>query len=217
MPIKSRWTIDVPDCSLPSYLLGSPTGPLDDLKPQFLDAANPARSLTLASYRLWCQRFAAGLCREGLASGERVLVMSANDLMYPVVFLGIIMAGGVFTGSNPNVVAQELAHQLRDSDATFLICNEVVLDTGVQAAEAIGMSKDKIFIFNSDVFDGKSIIKKEYRHWSELILSEKEGNDFIWDNLTAPEACHKTLALNYSSGTTGLPKGVEITHKNYGK
>lgn len=98
MPLKSKWSVDLPEVSLSTYLFGSPTATLSD-KPLLLEASTPdTQYLTAASLRLWCQRFAAGLRREGLQRGDRVLLFSSNTLFFPVVVIGTIMAGGVFTG-----------------------------------------------------------------------------------------------------------------------
>lgn len=125
------------------------------------------------------------------------------------------MAGGIFTGANPTYVARELAYQLQDSGAIYLLCAEDSIDTGIEAAKLAGLSKDKVFVFNNAIYDGKGQAVKGYRYWGELVASVEEGTGFAWDELNTPEKSNTTLALNYSSGTTGRPKGVEISHKNY--
>jgi 4-coumarate--CoA ligase len=129
--------------------------------------------------------------------------------------MGVIMAGGVFSGANPTYVARELAFQLQDSGATYLICTEGSLNTGIEAAQAAGLSRDRVFVFNNAIFDGQGESKQGCPYWGELVASVDEGSQFVWDDLSTPEKANRTLALNYSSGTTGRPKGVEITHKNY--
>ncbi|KAK2748046.1 hypothetical protein FQN55_004595 [Onygenales sp. PD_40] len=216
MPLKSRWSIPIPDASLPTVIFKSPIAPLSKTRRCFSDASHPdTRFFSRHDYRLWCQRFAAGLRKSGLKTGDRVLLFSSNDLFFPVAFMGIIMAGGVFTGANPTYTPRELAYQLKDSGATYLLCAEGSLDTGITAAESIGMSKDKIFVFNGALFEGKGQAVKGCRHWVELMASAAEGSNFAWDPLTGPGESGRTLALNYSSGTTGVPKGVQITHRNY--
>jgi long-subunit acyl-CoA synthetase (AMP-forming) len=98
MPLKSRWQTTLPEVVLPTYLFGSPTSKLSDT-PLLLEAKNPDTQYhSAASLRLWCQRFAAGLQARGLQKGDRVLLFSGNTLFFPVVVIGTIMAGGVFTG-----------------------------------------------------------------------------------------------------------------------
>ncbi|KAF7597599.1 hypothetical protein BBP40_000077 [Aspergillus hancockii] len=216
MPFRSRWQVDVPNTHLASLLFTSPTHPLSKTHRCFSEAARPdTHYFTTHDFRLWSQRFAAGLCKAGLQPGDRVLLFSGNDLFFPVVLMGVIMAGGVFSGANPTYVARELAFQLQDSGATYLICAEGSLDTGIEAAQVAGWNRDRVFVFNNAIFDGQGGSKQGCPYWGELVASVDEGSQFAWDNLSTPERANRTLALNYSSGTTGRPKGVEITHKNY--
>lgn len=216
MPFKSRWEVDIPNAHLSSFLFGTPTDPLSRSHRIFSEAArSDSHYFTTFDYRLWCQRFAAGLRKSGLKTGDRVLLFSGNDLFFPVVFMGVIMAGGIFTGANPTYVSRELAFQLQDSGATYLICADASLDTGIEAAKLAGMGLDRVFVFNNAVFDGQGQGRKGCRYWGDLIVPIQEGAGFAWDELNTPELANRTLALNYSSGTTGRPKGVEISHKNY--
>ncbi|KAL4999116.1 hypothetical protein BDV10DRAFT_200777 [Aspergillus recurvatus] len=216
MPFKSRWQIDIPNTHLASLLLTSPTHPLSKTHRCFSEAARAdSHYLTTHDFRIWSQRFAAGLRKSGLQKGDRVLLFSGNDIFFPVAFMGIIMAGGIFSGANPTYVARELAYQLQDSGAIYLLCAEESLDTGIEAAGIAGLGRDKVFVFNSAIYDGKGEGRKGCRYWGELVASVEEGTGFAWEELNTPEKADTTLALNYSSGTTGRPKGVEISHKNY--
>jgi 4-coumarate--CoA ligase len=216
MPYKSRWTIDVPDIHLASLLLQSPTASLSQSHKSYIEAARPdTHYLTTHDFRLWSQRFAAGLRKSGLQPGDRVLLFSGNDLFFPVVFMGVIMAGGIFTGANPTFVARELAYQLQDSGATYLICATENLETGIEAAKQSNFPQDRVFAYDTSLYDGTSNAQKGCRYWGDLVASKEEGAAFAWEELSTPTLSRRTLALNYSSGTTGRPKGVEISHKNY--
>ncbi|KAF2278726.1 4-coumarate-CoA ligase-like protein [Westerdykella ornata] len=221
MPIQSRWQIPIPRVSLPTFLFGSPTAPLSD-KPAFISTRNPeTHNLSLRDYRLYAQRLASGLLRSGLEPGDRVLLFSGNTLFFPVMVLGVIMAGGIFTGANPTYVVRELAYQLRDSGARYLVCAEGSLDTGLAAAKEAGLGADRIFIFDDGAatFEGRRVEREtpegKIRHWTALLDSPEEGRAYSWLELSTDEELDRVVALNYSSGTTGVAKGVMITHKNY--
>ncbi|RDW77504.1 hypothetical protein BP6252_05557 [Coleophoma cylindrospora] len=213
MPISSRWTIPLQVCSIPTYLFGPPGATVPD-KPAFYDADRPdTHFLTIASFRTWSQRFAAGLQKAGLKPGDRVLLFSGNNLFYPVAFMGVLMAGGIFTGANPGFVVRELAYQLKDADAKFLICADASLEIGIEAATSVGMGKDRVFLFDDKLFEGTGESRLDIQNWKNLVESEKMGKSFRW--FEPRDSKNSTCCLNYSSGTTGVPKGVEITHFNY--
>ncbi|OGE47291.1 hypothetical protein PENARI_c051G01122 [Penicillium arizonense] len=129
------------------------------------------------------------------------------------------MAGGIFTGCNPAYSSHELAHQMRDCDPKFILSQGgSTLQTCLEAARMVGSGHEKrTFVFDDRVFDSvEQPDEQGCPYWSKLMLFDTEAERFAWDSLTGPDEARKTtLALNYSSGTTGLSKGVEITHGNY--
>ncbi|RPB11486.1 acetyl-CoA synthetase-like protein [Morchella conica CCBAS932] len=222
MPVKSRWQCAIPQCSFPTYVFTSPTHPLPKA-PLYIDALSPTNHyLTTHSYRSTVVRIASGLISCGLFPGDRVLLYSGNNIYFPTVFTGIIAAGGIFTGANPTFTARELAYQLKDSEAEFLLVNVGSIDVGIEAAKMVGLDPEKVFVFDDGLYvdDEGGIVKwttrervKGVRHWSDIVMA---GNDkFAWEELSTEEEVNRTAAINYSSGTTGVPKGVEITHRNF--
>ncbi|KAL2858625.1 hypothetical protein BJY01DRAFT_230772 [Aspergillus pseudoustus] len=227
MPFQSRWQVSVPDAHLATLLFQSSDHPLSKTKRSFIDVDHPdTHFLTAHEFRLWSQRFAAGLRGFGVKPGDRILLFSGNSIFFPAVYMGIIMAGGIFTSANPALVPRELVYQLRDSGATLMVCAEANLKTALAAADQSGLSRDRVFALNLRIFEKEKGIKSGpsqaavdlgalgCRDWSELLASEGDGSQFRWDELNTPELSARTLALNYSSGTTGVPKGVEVSHKN---
>ncbi|KAK2786945.1 hypothetical protein FQN53_005891 [Emmonsiellopsis sp. PD_33] len=217
MPYKSRWSIPIPQQSIPTWVFESPTSPLDSTKPLLIDAARPdTHYLTLAGFRLWAQRLAVGLKAAGLQQGDRVLLFSSNNIFFPVVFMGVIMAGGIFTAANPTLIRRELAYQLKDSGASFMLCNEDQMATGVEAAVDAGLPLSRAFAFDDHILDNSGKPLAGCRNWRNLIADEAAGRQYEWTSLTGTGEADSVIAvLNYSSGTTGVPKGVEVTHWNY--
>lgn len=214
MPIRSRWNVDIPGGGLPRWTFGSSFDPLPD-KPQFIDPERPdTHFLTQSQFRLWSKRFAIGLIEAGLQPGDRVLLFSGNKLFTPVVFMGTLMAGGVFTGANPGFVARELAYQLKDTGATFLISADTSMEIALAGAAEAGLSKDKVYSFDATALDptpGEAPLGS--KHWTQLLASSERAEK--WDWYEHPDPKTATCCLNYSSGTTGVPKGVEISHHSY--
>jgi len=203
MPIHSRWQVPIDNCSFQEYLFGKPHSPVLQ-KVAFYDADRPdTHFLTIEAFRLWSQRLAAGLKKAGLQPGDRVLLFSGNNLFFPTAFLGVLMAGGIFTGANPGFVARELAYQLKDADAKFLFCADSALELGIEAAGSIGMGKDRIFAFDDKLLEGTGQSRLGVRNWSELFELEAVGKSFTWYEPADPKDA--ICCLNYSSGTTGVP------------
>jgi 4-coumarate--CoA ligase len=148
MPRRSRWSVNIPKTSIPTYVFGSQTAEVpDDLA--FADADCPdTLFFTVSSYREWSKRFAAGLIAAGLQPRGRVVISSVNSVFYPIVHMGVLMADGVYSSANAQFVARELGQQLSDSEATFMLVSEANLQTGLKAASMAGMSRERIYIFN---------------------------------------------------------------------
>ena len=204
MPHKSRWTVAVPEESLPTYMFRSPDGALPDGL-AYADADEPASLfLTWGDFRLWSQRFAAGLVVAGLQPGDRVVVSVSNDVLFPVLMTGVIMVGGIFSPANPRFVTRELVHQLRVAEPIFLFVTDGTLTTGIEAAEAVGMGRDRVFLFDNAPLRrtgaGDDPEALGVRHWKHLLVSEEEGRKYHWEELSPEASKARGGVIAFSSG-----------------
>ena len=124
-----------------------------------------------------------------------------------MIFLAIVGAGGVFTGTNPSYTQFELSHHIKTAKAKFLISEPEILNNLLSAAEDNKVPRSNIWIFNTQ---GQSL-PDGFRSWREL-LTHGEAD---WVRFNDLETCKTTTAARlFSSGTTGLPKAAEISHRN---
>ena len=215
MPIQSRKIASIPEVSVPSWVFGSPTEPLSDT-PIIFDAQFPqVYSLSLSSYRSWSQRFAAGLRNHGFNIGDTLLLVSGNTLAYPVALMGTLMAGGVISGANPLLNSPSLINQVKQLTPHLILSSREGLDNVRHAATAAGINQDRIYQFDhdcifTDVSKRPSTPAQDSQHWRHLI--DLAGDAFDW---TLFASSSQLAAINYTSGSTGLPKGVMVTHRNF--
>jgi acyl-CoA synthetase (AMP-forming)/AMP-acid ligase II len=178
-----------------------------------VDADDSNNTLTIWEFELYSKRLAAGLRRLGVKPGDRVLVFSENGIFVPCLFFGIIMAGAIYTGATSSSTALELSYQLKDSGAKVLIISTNLIEPAVESARIVGLEKSHIFHQNARNSHGNNPSHDGVRSWTELLSHTHEAESFQWFEPPNPETA--ICCLNYSSGTTGRPKGVKVTHFAY--
>lgn len=141
-------------------------------------------------------RLAGGLAAQGIGPGDVVAILAPNMPDYVVAFHGPLMAGATVTTINPTYTAPEVRHQLADSGARLLITVPAFLDTARAACE--GTSVTGIAVM------GDAPGATPLTDWMGPALAAQVPVDV---------ETHVAV-LPYSSGTTGLPKGVMLTHRN---
>ncbi|KAK8229260.1 4-coumarate-CoA ligase [Phyllosticta capitalensis] len=208
MPVKSQFTIDIPSCNVLSYIFPPDETPSN--QPLWIDADDTSKSLSPAQLLQWVKRIGLGLDRLGVQRGDVVLTFSPNHIFMSAVWCGVVGSGRVFSGCNPGYGVAELVYQIQNTEAKVILVEPTLLETLLQAAEKIGFPSSRILLF-SDVSCPK---RKGIADWQSILPSEDEAKFWNWPNLDGDAARTTLASLNYSSGTTGLPKGVMISHYN---
>jgi acyl-CoA synthetase (AMP-forming)/AMP-acid ligase II len=186
--------VEIPDLDLTSFVLEHADERAD--KPALIDGPS-GRTYTYGALRKGIRALAAGLAERGFGKGDVFAVYSPNLPEYAIALHGVASAGGKCTTMNPLYTANEVAHQLEDSGARYLITVGPMLEAAREAADKAGI--EELFVFGDD--DGAT-------PFSELLGDPDSAPDVQID----PDA--DLAVLPYSSGTTGLPKGVMLSHRN---
>ncbi len=137
-------------------------------------------------------RVAGLLAREGVAPGDSVGLMLPNVPEFPVVYYGILRAGAVVVPMNPLLKAREVSYYLSDSGARVLFAWPAAAEEAHRGAAG---SSAAVVVTNPESF---ATVLGEFE--PEPAVVDRQGSD--------------TAVLLYTSGTTGQPKGAELTHAN---
>ena len=182
--------------------------------------------ITYKQLREQAERFAGGLRRIGVKTGHRVALMMPNMPQTVVAFWGIIKAGGVVVMTNPLYMEKEIMANMQDSGAEHMVLLDLLwprvsalrdrlplknfIVTG--AADALSFPLNWLYRLKKSrsvkepvPYDGKNI-----HEWKHFFKGAERYSAPIADPLNDP------IMLQYTGGTTGLPKGVTLTHSNVG-
>jgi acyl-CoA synthetase (AMP-forming)/AMP-acid ligase II len=186
--------VTIPEVPLTQFVLEHASEVRD--KPALIEGPT-GRQITYAQFVDSVRRVAAGLSQRGFKKGDVFGILSPNIPEYGIAFHAVASLGGISTTINPLYTAEEVAFQLKDSGAKYLATIPEFLEKASEAANEANIGE--LFVFG----EGKGATP-----FSSLLESEGEPPHV---QINPRE---DLVALPYSSGTTGLPKGVMLTHHN---
>ena len=183
----------IPEVPLPDYLFEHAARWPD--KAALVDGPSD-RTITYAQLTAAVNGVAAGLTARGFKKGDVFAIYSPNIPEYAVAFFGVARAGGVSTTINPLYTASELRRQLSDAGARYLVTIPPLFERARESVE--GTSVEEVFVFGEA--EGATPFASVIGGGASPVVEIDARDDLI--------------ALPYSSGTTGLSKGVMLTHHN---
>jgi long-chain acyl-CoA synthetase len=207
--------IRLPDDSLPARLKATAAR-----MPRKAALVFYGREVSFAELDEASDRFAAWLRGRGLGPGDRIALYLENCPQFAIAHFGALKVGAITVALNPMHKAHELGHELEDSGARVL----VAADAGREIVESV---RDRAAL--------DAVVRVSYRDYlpddptlplPPSLREDAPRRPAGWDELGAivgggatlralePRARHDTALIQYTSGTTGAPKGAELTHGN---
>ena len=183
--------VEIPDQSITDCVFASAADRADEVA--ITDGASS--SYTFSELHAAVRSLGGGLSSRGVGPGTTVAILAPNVPEYAIVFHGIALAGGTVTTINPTYGPEEVRHQLTDAGASWLVTIPMFLETARTASEGTGVEQI-------------------------VVMGEAEGTIPLASLFGPPidqvpvDYAEHVVVLPYSSGTTGLPKGVMLTHRN---
>ncbi|CAA7020115.1 unnamed protein product [Microthlaspi erraticum] len=168
----------------------------------FVDAAT-GKNLSFSELWRAVESVADCLSEMGIRKGHVVLLLSPNSILFPVVCLSVMSLGAVITTTNPLNTPGEIAKQIKDSNPVLAFTTSQLLPK--IAAATSGSKKLPIVLMDEERVNSVS----EVRRLVEMMKKEPSGTR-VKERVDQDD----TATLLYSSGTTGMSKGVISSHRN---
>lgn len=183
------------------------------------------RRFTYAQIWADARRFAAGLIAQGVQKGDRVGLFLPNVPIYPVAYYGAMLAGAVVVNFSPLYTAEELSQQVADSGVRRMVTVDVtaLMDTAVKVLDTSGLEQLIVGRLGQMLPAPKRLALKllgrgkvckpprrmDVVEWRGMLAEPGKNTHF-----PAIDPLKDLALLQYTGGTTGVPKGAMLTHAN---
>lgn len=156
----------------------------------------------------YIDRFATALSEKGVKKGDTVAIYAPNCPQFAIAYYAAMKAGATVTALSPLFAPREVEYQLNDSGSKFLVTVEQLYPNFAAVREKTGVEE----VIVANIAGGEAKVEEggtgSYTDFRELLASPPEPPEMRWD------VKEDVAVLQYTGGTTGLPKAAMLTHYN---
>ncbi|XP_069114739.1 probable 4-coumarate--CoA ligase 1 [Argopecten irradians] len=191
----SPYTVDIPDCSITEYLVNgfSKYGELTAL----IDGKHGSKT-TFHDLQGQITRTTAGFQKIGLTKSDVVCLFGTNTVEFVHTLCGVTSAGGILTIANSQLTSVELSHQLLETNTGYIVATPECAPRAKETLAFCPNIREIIVLGEAEGCRPFSSLQSVGEQISSVSVDPRED----------------IALMPYSSGTTGLPKGVQLTHHN---
>ncbi|GAB2473616.1 AMP-binding protein [Promicromonospora xylanilytica] len=193
--------VEIPSVSVYEYLFGD-IAPDDLDRVAVVDGVSGAET-TFRSLLAQIDAVAGAMAARGFGVGDVVALHAPNIPAYVTVFHGLLRSGVTVTTVNALATGPDITKQLADSGARLMITVSALLPAGEAGARGAGLTDEQMVVLDGDPYAAAG-----YTSLADLLADPHPAPEVSFDPAT------HLAVLPYSSGTTGRPKGVMLTHTN---